>query len=212
MKKTLITLIALGSLLMAGMPSVAQTTDEILSRMEAQLDRADAEGLAMDLILKMPVVGEIRSHNLVLGDKARIEVSKEGKKVTSYADAALGTTWTYDAATNEVTIENRKSSSESSSSDGKVMRGVQDGYDVTLKEETANAWIFVCKKSKSNKEKDDPNKINLAVSKATYLPLYFRTKKSVFTISFENVAIGLSEDQVTFRESDYPGAKIVDKR
>ena len=212
MKKTLITLIALGSLLIVGMPSDAQTTDEILARMEQQLDRTDVEGLAMDFIMKMPIVGEIRSHNLILGDKLRTEISKEGKKVTSYADAALGTTWTYDPAANEVTIENRKSSSEGGASDSKMMQGITEGYDVTLKEETANAWIFVCKKSKSNKEKDDPNKINLAVSKATYLPLYFRTKKSVFTISFENVAIGLSEDQVTFRESDYPGAKIVDKR
>ena len=212
MKKTLISIIALGSLLVAGMQAGAQTTDEILSRMEQQLDRADAEGLAMDLILNIPVVGEIRSHNLVLGDKARVEVSKEGKTSINYSDTALGLTWTYDPAANEVTIENKKSSSEDSGSDGKIMRGVRDGYNVILKEETADAWIFVCKKSKSNKEKNDPKKMDLAVSKATYLPLYIRAKKSVFKMSFENVAIGVNEDQVTFRESDYPGVKVVDKR
>ena len=211
MKKIFIPLIALSSLLMAGMQAEAQTTDEILSRMEQQLARADTEGLAMDLILKMPIVGEIRSHNLVLGDKARVEVSKEGGRAIIYKDAALGTTWSYDYSTHEVTIESTNSS-ESNSSDGKVMRGVRDGYDVTLKEETADAWIFLCKKSKSNKDKDDPNKIDLAVSKATYLPLYFRAKKSVFTMTFEKVAIGVNEDQVTFRESDYPGVKVVDKR
>ena len=54
--------------------------------------------------------------------------------------------------------------------------------------------------------------MDLAVSKATYLPIYLRMKQSVVSVSIEKVSIGVSEKSVTFNPAEYPNAKIIDKR
>ena len=212
MKHRLIILLASAVLLLAGAAAFAQTPEEIIARMEQQLNRAEQEGLAMDLVIKVPIVGELRSHNLVRGKKIRSEISAEGKEAVNWADKDLGTMWTYDISAGEVTVTNTDASDTDSQSGSKMMLGITDGYDIVLKEETSDAWVFVCNKKKSNPDKDDPKKIDLAVAKKTNLPLYFRAKKGLVTVSFEKVAIGVSENQVTFRESDCPGARIIDKR
>lgn len=68
------------------------------------------------------------------------------------------------------------------------------------------------KKAKTNTNKDDPKKIQLAVSKDTYLPIYHRCKEKGITVSLENFAIGVSEEEVTFDPAKYPDAKIIDER
>ena len=60
--------------------------------------------------------------------------------------------------------------------------------------------------------KDDAKKIDLVVSKATYLPVSLKTKSLLFTVSIENYALGVSEESVTFDPAAYPDARIVDKR
>ena len=78
--------------------------------------------------------------------------------------------------------------------------------------ETDEAWYIVGKKLKTNKNKDDAKTVEITVSKATYLPICLRAKASVFTISIENYALGVTEESVTFDPAAYPGATIVDKR
>lgn len=70
---------------------------------------------------------------------------------------------------------------------------ITEGYTLHLQKETADAWYILCKKARTNKDKDDPKKMELAVAKATYLPIYLRMKKSFITVSIENVTIGVSD-------------------
>jgi outer membrane lipoprotein-sorting protein len=93
-----------------------------------------------------------------------------------------------------------------------MFSGITDGYDVTLKKETADAWYFLCKKSKTNTDKDDPKSIDLVVAKGTYYPVSLKAKLSGVTMTLRDVSFGVTEQQVTFNPKDYPTATIVDKR
>ena len=93
-----------------------------------------------------------------------------------------------------------------------MLSGVTDGYDVSLKNETSEVWNFVCKKSKSNKNKDDPKTMEVSVSKKNYQPTRLSAKASGITITMRDFAFDVTEKDVTFRQSYYPGATIVDKR
>ena len=189
----------------------AQTPEEIVRKMSEQLDRADAEGIAMDLNMKMPVVGSFTTHNLVRGDRMKSTVTGKVKKVIMWYDGT--TNWVYDEQAGEITVSPQKQSdSKKDNSDMKAFESITNGYDLVLERETADAWYILCKKSKSNKDKDDPAKMDLAVSKATYLPIYLRMKQSVVSVSIEKVSIGVSEKSVTFNPAEYPNAKIIDKR
>lgn len=74
----------------------------------------------------------------------------------------------------------------------KALRNVTEGYDVKLKKETAEAWYFVCTKSKDNTNKDDPKKMDLVVSKATYLPISTTVKEKGVTVTMRDYAIALT--------------------
>ena len=190
----------------------AQTPEEIVEKMSAQMDRGDIEGLVMDLNMKMPIIGTISSHNVTLGEKLKTTVSTHGKAITSWMDET--TEWEYNPENGEITISARKKekNDEKESSDVDAFKGVNDGYDLSIQKETPQAWYILAKKSKTNKDKDDPKKIEMAISKATFLPIYLKTKQSMITISIENISIGVSEKDVTFNPADYPNATIVDKR
>ena len=73
-------------------------------------------------------------------------------------------------------------------------------------------WYIFCKKSKSNKDKDDPKKMYIAVSKADYSCVYLKTKMKGIGISMENCKVGVTEKQVTFNPAEFPSAKIIDER
>ena len=206
-----ITLVLLAALLFPGTGLRAQTPEEILEKMSAQMDRGETEGFTMDLNMKIPIVGTITSHNMSRGDKLKGTASGADKSTTYWTDKT--TKWTYDPQKNEITIENNTPSESSSDDDDmKAFDSLNNGYDITLQKETAEAWYFVCKKNKTNKVKDDPKKIELAVSKATFLPIYLKTKQSLITISIENYTLGVSEKSVTFNMADFPTATVVDKR
>ena len=193
----------------------AQTPEEIVEKMMAQMDRGDIEGFSMDFNMKIPIVGTVFSHNMVLGDKMKSVVTgkdKSGADKTSVTWADATTKWTYNSETGEITIEDKASSSDSNNSDTKAFDNLTDGYKLTLKKETDEAWYIVCNKLKSNKNKDDAKKMELTVSKASYLPICLHAKASIFSFSIENYALGVSEESVTFDPAAYPGATIVDKR
>ena len=193
---------------MAGV-MVAQTPQEIISRMDAEMDKHDKEGLIMTVDAKVPILGTMTTKTYTLGDKARVEANMMGMDVITWTDGK--TAWTYNSKKNEVEISKQKGSPESEG-DAEMFNGITDGYDVTITKETAKAWELLCKKSKSNKDKDAPKKMELVVAKGTYMPVSLKTKISGIGITMRNISFGVTEKQVTFNANDYPGATIVDKR
>ena len=188
---------------------VAQTPQEILSRMDAEMDKHNKEGLIMTVDAKVPILGTMTTKTYTLGDKARVESNIMGVDVITWTDGK--TSWTYNSKKNEVEISKQEGSSESEG-DAEMFNGITQGYDVTIDKETAKTWELLCKKSKSNKDKDAPKKMELVVAKGTYMPVSLKTKISGIGITMRNISFGVTEKQVTFNANDYPGATIIDKR
>lgn len=179
--------------------------------MDAEMAKADQMGMTMTMDLTIPILGKISSIIKSYGEKASTEVNHKDKKEYIWMDET--TTWTYDPEKNEIEIDNRKpSDSKSNDDNAKMLKGITDGYDVTMTKETDSAWYFDCKKSKSNTKKDDPKKMSLIVAKGTYMPLDLTAKMKGVTVSIRNASIGVSEKEVTFDASKFPGATVNDKR
>lgn len=189
----------------------AQTPEEIIAKMDKEMERTDAEGLYMVMEMKIPILGNFPSKIWSLGKKARAEMEVKDKKSILWLDET--TSWDYDVIKNEVTITNRDQSKSSDADNNKEMlTGITEGYKVTLQKETADAWYFRCNKSASNPKKDDPKRMDLIVSKANYMPISLSTKAGGLTITIRDAAIGVTEEEVTFDPSKYPGITVIDKR
>ena len=192
--------------------AIAQTPEEIISRMEAEMAKHDEkEGLAMTMDMKIPILGTFSSRTYTLGDKYRIEVSEDGKQTISWSDGK--TDWTYSSEKNEIEIKKHEVMEKTETEgDAKMFSGITDGYDVKLDKETSDSWQFLCKRSKSNPDKDAPKKMTLIVAKGTYMPISLSAKVSAITITMRDLSYGVTEEQVTFNPKNYPTATIVDKR
>ena len=192
--------------------AVAQTPEEIISRMEAEMAKHDEkEGLAMTLEMKIPILGTFSSRNYTLGDKYRIEVSEDGKQTITWSDGQ--TDWNYDSEKNQVEIKKHEVKEKTETEgDAKMFNGITDGYDVKLDKETSDTWQFLCKRSRSNPDKDAPKRMTLVVAKGTYMPVSLSASVSLMTITMRDLSYGVTEEQVTFNPKDYPNATIVDKR
>ena len=186
----------------------AQTPEEILAKMDKAMEAAETAGLSMIMDLKIPILGTTTATMYMLGDKVRTETSLLGHKLITFSDGV--TEWEYESKSNELTIKNAPA--DDSSPEAEMFEGITDGYDVTLKNETADAWYLVCKKSKDNIDKDDPSKMDLVVSKKTYLPISLSTKMQGVRLTLRDVVIGVDEKLLDFRVEDYPDAKIIDQR
>ena len=103
-------------------------------------------------------------------------------------------------------------SAESANSNAEMLTGITSGYDVSISRQTADAWYIKCKKSKTNKDKDDPATMDLVVEKDTYMPMSLSAKVSLVTVTIKNLKFGVTESQVTFNPANYPGVQIIDKR
>ena len=187
----------------------AQTPEEIVTRMDEEMKKADTMGLSLTMDLKIPILGTSSARMNVLGKKSRTELSFKDNKSTLWMDET--TMWTYTPSDNEVVIESRKSESSQEENLG-LMKGITEGYDVSMSKETADAWYLDCKKSKTNDDKDDPNKMSLVVDKKTYLPKELSAKVKGITISMKDAVLGVNESDVTYDPSKTPGAKVTDKR
>ena len=208
MKKVLFSLFAM---LLAASALLAQTQEEILAKMNQECDRFETEGFSVVMDMKLPILGTFSTQMYTLGDKFKGVVNAKGETSIMWSDSI--TDWDYDVSKNELTITNAKPSEDTEADDNvKVLKNVTEGYDVKLKKETAEAWYFVCTKSKDNTNKDDPKKMDLVVSKATYLPVSTTIKEKGVTVTMRDFAIGVSEEQVTFDPAKYANAKIIDKR
>lgn len=189
----------------------AQTPEEILEKMVTELNRGETEGLYMIMEMKIPILGSIPTKCYTKGEKMRLEVNIMDVKTVEISDGK--TDWSYKSDSNELTITNSGVSGSSDADDGAAMMGaVTEGYDCTLSKETDTAWYISCKKQKSNTNKDDPKKIDIVVSKKTYLPLTFSAKISGITMVIKDVAIGVSESKVAYNPAEFAGSTVIDKR
>ena len=190
----------------------AQTPEEIVKNMEAQMDKADQAGLQVTMELKIPIIGTTAARMHVLGKKSRTDIALKNHKSTMCTDESTIWTWTNTPTQKEVVVESKKDSGSSSEDNLKLAEGITEGYDVTISKETADAWYLNCKKSKSNTDKDDPKTITLVVEKGTYMMKELSTKVQGLTVALKDAKLGVSESDVTFDISKCPGAKLTDKR
>lgn len=203
-------LFLIAAIIVTAFTAKAQTPSEIVSRMSQELAKCDTLGQAFDLILNIPIIGKAGGRTWLLGDCYRIEVlGKEDSPVTWHS---ADTEWKFDPKENTVTIKHYTKSSDSKDGEVKHLDGLDSDYDLKIDREDDKAWYMTGKKAKTNTKKDDPKKIQLAVNKDTYLPIYYRCKEKGITISLENVAIGVTEEEVTFNPAKYPGVTIIDER
>ena len=205
-------LIAIISFIALATTAMAQTAEEIVSRMNAEMSKHnESEGFAITMDMKIILVGTISSRSYILGDKMRIEANKDGKDFITWSDGK--TEWSYDSETNEIEITNAKPREKSDKdSNTKLFKNVTEGYDVKIDKETATEWHIRCKRSKSNPDKDAPKRMDLIVAKDTYWPVSLTTSVTAASLTMRDISFGVTEQQVTFNEKDYPGVKIVDKR
>ena len=209
MKKILVSLFVA---LFAASTLLAQTPEEIVAKMNQECARFDTEGVSMVMDMKLPILGTYSTQMYVLGNKSKAVLDVKGEESIMWSDET--TDWDYDVSKNELTIKPANPSDENEDAGDSVnaLKNVTEGYDVKLKKETAEAWYFVCTKSKDNTNKDDPKKMDLVVSKATYLPISTTVKEKGVTVTMRDFAIGVTEEQVTFDPAKYANAKIIDKR
>ena len=205
MKKLVLAFMAV---LAAVLAAVAQTPKEIVDRMEATMNAHEKEGVIMTVDLKLLIVGTTTSKSYMLGGKTRVEMKMMGVQIITWSDGEKD--WTYISKDNTLTIEKSKGDA-SEAGDTEMFSGITDGYDVTLKKETADAWYFLCKKSKRNKEKDDPKTIDLVISKKNYYPLSLKASVSGMTMTMREISFGVTEADVTCDPSKFPGVKIIRK-
>ena len=188
-----------------------QSAQEIVARMDEVMSQHDEkEGLVMTMDMKLPILGTISTTAYTLGNKIRMEANSGGKNLITWMDEE--TSWTYDAEKGEIEIESRDGKTSEAEDNAKMLTGITEGYSVSLKRQTADAWYINCKKLKTNTEKDDPKTMELVVAKETYQPISLSATVSLVTVTIKNFKFGVTESQVTFDQSKYPGVKIVDKR
>ena len=203
-------ILSLVSLLLLTFTAFAQTPEEIIARMEEEMDKHEKEGMIMTMDIKIPILGTLSTKTYFLGERMRMEANTKGHLIVTWMDET--TSWEYNTKDNEVIIETLKSSGEKDKSDAEMFDGITEGYDVTLKSETAGEWHLRCRRSKTNKDKDSPKNMDLVVSKSTYCPVSLKTSMRGVSMTIRDIAFGVTEKQVTFNPADYPTAKITDKR
>lgn len=205
MKKLVLAFMAVWAAVVA---AVAQTPEEIVSRMEAEMNSHAGEGIAMTVDIKIPILGTATSRSYVYGSKLRVEMKMMGAQVVTWSDGE--TSWTYVSKDNSLTIKSA-GHKKANTGDVELFMGITDGYDVSMKKETADAWHLLCKKSKGNKDEDDPKTMDLVVSKKNYYPLSLKASMSGMTMTMRDISFDVTETDVTFDPSKFPGVKIIRK-
>ena len=193
----------------------AQTGLEILNRMNEMIDSHTGEGVSMFIDVKIPVIGNVSTRTIRVGDKTRMDLEVKGKKIITFLEDTIQ--WIYSPEDNEVVITNAATQVTSNPAadagmDVGMFSDVAEGYDITIKSENLVKWVLACKKKKSNPDNDAPKNITIEVRKETYQPLSFSTKMMGMTMTMRDFTFGLSEDMVTFNPDKYPGIKIIDQR
>ena len=190
--------------------ALAQTAEEILTRMDQTMTQHESEGVIMTVETKIPIIGAVRMKSYMLGDKLRMETTMMGADLIIWDDGI--TEYTYNNKAHEITIDNGSGGYSDDSGDLDMFSGITDGYTVSIKKETSDAWYILCKKNKDNTNKEDPKNMDVVVAKGTYYPVSLSAKISGVTMIMKDIYFGVTQEQVTFNLSKYPDAKIIDKR
>ena len=190
--------------------AVAQTAPEIISRMETEMQANEKNGIIMTMDTKIPILGTMTVKAYALDKKMRMEADMLGVRVITWMDSE--TEWVYNSKTNTVEIKNVDPSKKDENDNSEMFENITEGYDVSIDKETADAWYILCKKSRTNKDKDAPKTIDLVVSKGSFYPISLTAKVSGITLTLRDISFGVSESQVTFDAKNCPGATIEDKR
>ena len=195
-------------------PAVAQTPEEIVSRMEKEMSVQQKEGVYMVVDMKVPIMGSISTKSWMRDNKTRMEVKMMGVPMISWV--ADSTEWTYNTKKNELEIKKLPNLQSGSQSDAEgdisMLSGMVEGYDFTLQKETPDEWQIRCTRSKGVDDKDSPKTMTLIVAKTTFLPISLSFKTSGVSISMRDITFGVPLSKVTFNPADYPDATIIDKR
>lgn len=199
-------------LLAMAFSALAQSPQQILERMAKVWEEHEKEGLVMTIDTKMPIVGTMSVKQYSLGNKMRMETKMLGAQLITWDDGVTEWTYTVKDKKGSITIEKSKVDPAEGSDADLFTDATDDGYDFSIKKETADSWLVLCKKNKSNKDEDDPKNIEIEVSKKGYYPLSLKTKMSGITLTMRDISFGVKEDFVTFNIKDYPGVEIEDKR
>ena len=199
--------------LFIGLAAFAQSAEEILARMEKVMEpSSQSEAIVMTMEMKIPILGTMGTRVYTFGDKSKMVIEAAGKEGVTWMDHKSRTSWTYLKEKNTVTIENMKPDEKSDSDDAEMFKGVAEGYDVSIRKETSDRWYIACKKSKTNKTKDDPKNMEIVVAKGTYMPISLSAKASGVTMTMKDIDFNVTEADVTFNPADFPGVTIEDKR
>lgn len=209
MKRLLTTVIAFVAFVAV---AVAQTPEEIIARMETELNQYEKSGVIMTVDMKLSILGTMTTKTYSLDQKTRMENTVMGIDMVTWTDGV--TMWMYNSKNQEVEINDFQNKSAEADAEGDIgmFNGITEGYDVSIDKETPEAWYIYCKKSKSNKDKDAPKKMDLVIAKETYMPISLTTKMDGIKITMRDISFGVTEEQVTFDPAEFPGVKIVDKR
>ncbi len=206
MKRTFLTLFA--ALLWVG-AAFAQTPEEILTRVEENMEAQKQNGVAMSIDIKIPIVGTITSKTYMLGEKSRMDASMMGRSIITWMEGE--TSWSFDSEDNTITIGEAKRSDDPND-DLSMFSGITDDYDVSIKQETDKQWQLLCRKARRCTDKDAPKTMTVVIEKGSYHPVSLNTKLSGVSMTLYNISFGVKESVVTFRKEDYPDATIIDKR
>lgn len=209
MKRLLTTVIAFVAFVAV---AVAQTPEEIIARMETELNQYEKSGVIMTVDMKLSILGTMTTKTYSLDQKTRMENTVMGIDMVTWTDGV--TMWMYNSKNQEVEINDFQNKSAEADAEGDIgmFNGITEGYDVSIDKETPEAWYIYCKKLKSNKDKDAPKKMDLVIAKETYMPISLTTKMDGIKITMRDISFGVTEEQVTFDPAEFPGVKIVDKR
>ena len=203
--------IGLLAILTLSLSSLAQTPTEIISRMEDEMNKHEKDGISLTIDVKIPIVGSLSTLTRTKDKKARMEAEVKGVRVITWVDGT--TQWIYNTKDNEIVIDKMDpGKAGEDGGDAAMLTGIAEGYDVSIQKETPQAWYLLCKKSKDNKDKDDPKTMDLIVAKNTYYPVSLSAKMSGVTLTLRDISFGVSDKQVSFNAADFPGVKITDKR
>lgn len=66
-------------------PAIAQTPEEIVSRMEAELDKHENDGVIMTVDVKIPILGSMTTTSWMLGEKMRMNARMLGVDIYTAA-------------------------------------------------------------------------------------------------------------------------------
>ncbi|MBP5210615.1 MAG: hypothetical protein J6Z27_02095 [Bacteroidales bacterium] len=189
--------------------SFAQTAEEIVSRMYSLLDSHDQSGLFLVLDIKIPILGTFTTDTWKVGDRIYSEAKVGNKRVVTYTDGE--SVWTYESDKNVIEIRSI-AESDKKEDDTNLLDNITEGYDLSIKSETPSEWHIQCKKSKTNKSKDDPKTMDLVVSKNSCHPLSVSARMNGITVIMRDFSFDVDQSRVSFDVSRFPEAKIEDKR